>query len=586
MDGCDEEGEPEEASKKRPKEAKAFRQVEKRRKTEQETKAPAKDAQAPTAAAKSTAGSDELPALLLCQLGDADPAEGDADPPEEAADAKESVTEAGDESHKEEVKAEPHKGSHYHQLRLAEKAADLKLEDEGQHTVYVANLDWSVDEAHLRRVFSDVDGLKDVRLVRDFLKRSKGYAYIDFDSSAHVGEAVEKFNGQQIHKRAMRVARSLPTKKLYEEKVLFVKNIGATASEDDIKNAFSAQGEVASVRIPRDHSQEGKAHKGYAYVEFASDDSVKAALACEKPMEIGGQAVVLSRSIPMKDHRHTTAATRKDLPQRVNQRNIVQGRAEREDPVKQSSKCPTTVHVNNLAFSVDETQLTEHFQQCGPVLQVVVVRNDMGRSRGFGFVEFQEESDAQTALMFSDSLLGGREIVVSKSTRAISQKKKSKDEIEKGASKGSNKGKEKPQDKGKSKGEDKKSKGKGGKDSSRRRINLETVEKEESSTSAAIDEVPALVRPEVLDEVPAAVHPEVLDEVPELVRPGVLDEVPALTRPEVLDEVPAPVCPAVLGEVPAAVRPENFEEPAAKRPKEEAAPTNLSNADFRKFLPC
>ncbi|CAE7041394.1 pabpc1-b [Symbiodinium sp. CCMP2592] len=430
-----------------------------------------------------------------------------------------------------------------------------------------------------------VHALKDVRLVRDFLKRSKGYAYIDFDSSAHVGEAVEKFNGQQVNKRVMRVARSLPTKRLYEEKVLFVKNIGAAASEDDIKSAFSAQGEVASVRIPRDNSQEGKAHKGYAYVEFASDETVKAALACEKPMEIGGQVVVLSRSIPMKDHRHTTAATRKDLPQRVNQRNIVQGRIEREDPVKQSSKCPTTVHVNNLAFSVDEAQLTEHFQQCGPVSQVVVVRNDMGRSRGFGFVEFQEESDAQTALMFSDSLLGGREIVVSKSTRAISQKKKSKDEIEKGANKGLSKGKEKPQDKGKSKGEEKKSKGKGGKDSSRRRINLETVEKEESATSAA-DEVPALVRPEVLDEVPAPVHPEVLDEVPELMRPDVLDEVPALTRPDVLDEVPAPVCPAVLGEVPAAVRPENLEEPAAKRPKEEAAPTNLSNADFRKFLPC
>jgi len=565
MTGC-EEDEPEEVSRKRPKEAKAFRQVEKRQKTEQEAKAPAKDAQAPSASANSSA-------------------EGDADLAEEVADAKEAATEAGDESHKEEVKAEPHKGSHYHQLRLAEKAADLKLEDEGQHTVYVANLDWSVDEAQLRRIFSDVDGLKDVRLVRDFLKRSKGYAYIDFDSSAHVGEAVEKFNGQQVNKRVMRVARSLPTKRLYEEKVLFVKNIGATASEDDIKSAFSAQGEVASVRIPRDNSQEGKAHKGYAYVEFASDESVKAALACEKPMEIGGQVVVLSRSIPMKDHRHTTAATRKDLPQRVNQRNIVQGRIEREDPVKQSSKCPTTVHVNNLAFSVDEAQLTEHFQQCGPVLQVVVVRNELGRSRGFGFVEFQEESDAQTALMFSDSLLGGREIVVSKSTRAISQKKKSKDEIEKGANKGLSKGKEKPQDKGKSKGEEKKSKGKGGKDSSRRRINLETVEKEESATSAA-DQVPALVRPEVLDEVPAPVHPEVLDEVPELVRPGVLDEVPALTRPDVLDEVPAPVCPAVLGEVPAAVRPENLEEPATKRPKEEAAPTNLSNADFRKFLPC
>ena len=34
----------------------------------------------------------------------------------------------------------------------------------------------------------------------------------------------------------------------------------------------------------------------------------------------------------MKEHRHTTAGTRKDLPQRVNQRLIVEGKLDREDP--------------------------------------------------------------------------------------------------------------------------------------------------------------------------------------------------------------------------------------------------------------
>ncbi|CAJ1403568.1 unnamed protein product [Effrenium voratum] len=187
----------------------------------------------------------------------------------------------------------------------------------------------------------------------------------------------------------------------------------------------------------------------------------------------------------MKDHRQTTAAPRKDLPQRVNQRVIVQGKMEREDPVKQSAKCPTTVYVKNLAFNVDEPQLTQHFESCGRVVQVLIVRAADGRSRGFGFVEFEDASTAQSALMLSDSVLGGRDIVVSKSSRAITQKKNKEDveEAPKGSQKGKGKGKAKGKGKGKGedkgdkgKGKEEKGKGKGAKgkeEAARRRLNLD-----------------------------------------------------------------------------------------------------------------
>jgi len=401
----------------------------------------------------------------------------DRDLKDTAGDAMEDVSEKMLEEKQNEEKPQPHKGSHYHQLRLAEKAAELKPEDEGEHTIYVANLDWSVDEAQLYRIFQDVEGLKDVRLVRDFLKRSKGYAYVDFDSPEHVAEAVEKFSGHLVNNRVMKVAKSLPTKQLYEEKVLFVRNIGESAKEDDVKEAFKMH-EVVSVRMPR--GQEG--HKGYAYVEFTNDEAVKVCLTLEG-LEIGGQQVTLSRSIPMKDHRHTTAATRKDLPQRVNQRLIVQGKLDREDPVRQSAKCPTTVYVKNLAFNVDETALEQHFQSCGEVAQVLIVKTNDGRSRGFGFVEFQNFEGAQSALLLSDSILGGREIVVSKSSRAITQKKAKDDEEEggKGPSKGKFKSKGEKGDKGKGKGKEKgKEKGKSKAEGGRRRFQMDDASDDEA----------------------------------------------------------------------------------------------------------
>merc|ERR1711907_451294 len=191
--------------------------------------------------------------------------------------------------------------------------------------------------------------MKEVRLVRDFLSRSKGYAYVDFEKSEQVDKAVKKLNKHLINKRAMGVARSLPTKALFEEKTVFVKNVAAEATESGIRDLFATKGEIIGVRLPM--IEGSSKHKGYAYVEFSTADSTTAALDLDGS-ELNGQKVGVARSIPMKDHRHQTAAARKDIPQRSNQRQIVEGRAERQDPVKQAENCVTTIYVKNLAFKV------------------------------------------------------------------------------------------------------------------------------------------------------------------------------------------------------------------------------------------
>merc|ERR1712086_794165 len=129
-------------------------------------------------------------------------------------------------------------------------------------TVYVSCLDWSVDEDQLSEMFGAIPGLKEVRLVRDFLQRSKGYAYIDFEKSDQVDKAVKKLNGFLLNKRAMFVHRSVPTKPLFEERTIFVKNTGAETTESDIQSIFATKGEILGVRIPTEEDS-GK-HKGYA----------------------------------------------------------------------------------------------------------------------------------------------------------------------------------------------------------------------------------------------------------------------------------------------------------------------------------
>lgn len=74
----------------------------------------------------------------------------------------------------------------------------------------------------------------------------------------------------------------------------------------------------------------------------------------------------------------------------------------------------TRVYVGNLSGEVTESELRGLFAAYGPVSSAhVVVDSADGRSRGFGFVEMQGQSDAASAMRALDgTLLKGRTIKV------------------------------------------------------------------------------------------------------------------------------------------------------------------------------
>ncbi len=57
------------------------------------------------------------------------------------------------------------------------------------------------------------------------------------------------------------------------------------------------------------------------------------------------------------------------------------------------------LYIGNLEWSIDNKQLADFFGQIGTVISANVIMNrDTGRSRGFGFVEFETEKEAQKAI--------------------------------------------------------------------------------------------------------------------------------------------------------------------------------------------
>ena len=75
----------------------------------------------------------------------------------------------------------------------------------------------------------------------------------------------------------------------------------------------------------------------------------------------------------------------------------------------------TKLFVGNLPWTVNDDALKTAFESHGKVVTAKVINDrQTGRSRGFGFVEMENESEANTAIQaLNGSQLKGRNIIVS-----------------------------------------------------------------------------------------------------------------------------------------------------------------------------
>ena len=74
----------------------------------------------------------------------------------------------------------------------------------------------------------------------------------------------------------------------------------------------------------------------------------------------------------------------------------------------------TKLYVGNLPWTFNNNQLSDTFKPHGNVVSAKVVTDkESGKSRGFGFVEMENDNDANSAIKaLNGSELNGRKLVV------------------------------------------------------------------------------------------------------------------------------------------------------------------------------
>lgn len=190
--------------------------------------------------------------------------------------------------------------------------------------------------------------------------------------------ALDTMNFDVLKTRPIRIMWSQRDPSLRKSGVgnVFIKNLDKNIDNKAIYDTFSAFGNILSCKVAQD---EKGVSKGYGFVHFETEEAANTSIEKVNGMLLSGKKVFVGRFIPRK---------------------------EREKALGEKNKLYTNVYVKNFGDELNDETLREMFEKFGKITSHKVMSKDDGKSRGFGFVAFENAEAAEKAV----KALNGKEL--------------------------------------------------------------------------------------------------------------------------------------------------------------------------------
>jgi RNA recognition motif-containing protein len=77
--------------------------------------------------------------------------------------------------------------------------------------IYAGNLNYSLTEEELEKVFAEYGEVASVKIIRDkYTDQSKGFGFIEMSDDAAAQKAIDELNGSELKGRELRVNQARP----------------------------------------------------------------------------------------------------------------------------------------------------------------------------------------------------------------------------------------------------------------------------------------------------------------------------------------------------------------------------------------
>ncbi|XP_024387706.1 polyadenylate-binding protein 2 [Physcomitrium patens] len=236
-------------------------------------------------------------------------------------------------------------------------------------SLYVGDLEPNVSEAQLYEMFSQVGQVVSIRVCRDLItRRSLGYSYVNYNNAQDATRALELLNFTGVNGKPIRIMFSHrdPSIRKSGTANIFIKNLDKSIDNKALHDTFAAFGNILSCKVATDASGQSK---GYGFVQFEQEESAQNAIEKVNGMLLNDKQVFVGPFV----------------------------RRQERDQAGGVSKF-NNVYVKNLADVTTDDELKKVFGAWGPISSAVVMRDNDGKSKCFGFVNFEHPDDAAKAV--------------------------------------------------------------------------------------------------------------------------------------------------------------------------------------------
>lgn len=238
-------------------------------------------------------------------------------------------------------------------------------------SLYVGDLHPDVTEAQLFEIFKQLGPVASIRVCRDAItRRSLGYAYVNYHNAVDAERAIDLFNYKEIKGKPCRIMWSQrdPSIRRSNQGNIFIKNLDKRIDNKALYDTFATFGNILSCKVATD---ENGASKGYGFVHYDSGEAADLAISKVNGKLLNGKKCFVGHFVPKKDR----------------------SREQEESPKW------TNIYIKHLDKSIDEEKLRGIFGKFGEITSLVIMRDEKDESKGFAFINYQANEEAQSAII-------------------------------------------------------------------------------------------------------------------------------------------------------------------------------------------